>query len=60
MTAGVCGFGMGATPNALSNIQAVTFQRPRSYKAFLLIPIVGGVFVDIINSFTILLFLNLL
>ena len=56
----VCGFGMGATPNALSNMQAVTFRRPPSYTAFLVIPIMGGMFLDIINSFTVLLFLNLI
>lgn len=60
MTSGVCGFGMGATPNALSNMQAVTFRRPPSYTAFLVIPIMGGMFLDIINSFTVLLFLNLI
>ncbi len=59
LTAGVCGFGMGATPNAMANLQAVCDRRPSSRIAFLLIPIAGGLFLDLINSFTILLFMNL-
>ena len=58
--AGVCGFGMGATPNAMANIQAVAQKYVLSVKAFLLIPIVGGVFVDFINSTVITLFVNVL
>lgn len=60
LTAGVCGFGMGATPNAMANLQSVTYKRPNSKIAFLLIPIAGGLFLDVINSFTILLFINLI
>ena len=60
LTAGVCGFGMGATPNAMANLQSVTYKRPQSKTAFLLIPIAGGLFLDVINSFTILLFINLI
>jgi ESS family glutamate:Na+ symporter len=60
LTSGVCGFGMGATPNAMANLQAVTYKRPYSTTAFLLIPIVGGLFLDLINSFTILFFINLI
>lgn len=59
LTAGVCGFGMGATPNAMANIQSVTYNRPESRVAFLLIPIAGGLFLDVINSFTILFFVNI-
>jgi ESS family glutamate:Na+ symporter len=60
MSSGIFGFGMGATPVALSNMQAVTLNRPLSHTAFLVIPIVGGMFLDIINSFTILFFLNMI
>ena len=60
LTAGVCGFGLGATPIAMANIQSVTDKRPPSNTAYILIPIVGGFFLDIINSTTILLFINLL
>ena len=60
LTAGVCGFGLGATPNAMANVQSVTSGRPRSKTAYLLIPVAGGLFLDLINSFTIVLFINLL
>ena len=58
ITSGVCGFGLGATPNALANMKSVTSGRATSFKAFLLVPVIGGVFVDLINSFTILFFIN--
>ncbi|NLB31860.1 MAG: sodium/glutamate symporter, partial [Alcaligenaceae bacterium] len=50
LAAGHCGFGMGATPTAVANMQAVTDRYGPSYKAFLLVPIVGAFFVDIINA----------
>ena len=58
ITAGFCGFGMGATPNAMANMQAVCLKYEPSFKAFLLVPIVGSVFADFINSTVITLFLN--
>jgi ESS family glutamate:Na+ symporter len=59
IAAGVCGFGMGATPNAMANMQAVTEKHGESIKAFLLIPIVGSLFADFINSLIITMFINL-
>ena len=58
MSAGTCGFGMGATPNAMANMQALTQQFVPSPKAFLIIPVVGSLFVDFINSFGVSLFIN--
>ncbi len=55
----MCGFGMGATPNAMANMQAVCAKYKPSFKAFLLVPIVGSMFADFINSAVITLFLNL-
>ncbi len=60
IAAGFCGFGMGATPNAMANMQAVCAKYRPSFKAFMLIPIVGSVFADFINSTVITLFLNFL
>ncbi|MBR6171779.1 MAG: sodium/glutamate symporter [Eubacterium sp.] len=60
LTAGVCGFGMGATPNAMANMQAVTDKFGTSVKAYILIPIVGGMFADFINSLGITLFINMI
>lgn len=60
LTSGTCGFGMGATPNAMANMQAVTERYGASVKAFLIVPIVGSMFADFINSLFITLFLNLI
>lgn len=60
LTSGMCGFGMGATPNAMANMQAITRKYGPSLKAFLIVPIVGGMFVDFMNSMTITVFINFL
>ena len=39
-----CGFGMGATPNAMANMQVVCEKYEPSVKAYLLIPLVGSLF----------------
>ncbi len=57
---GTCGFGMGATPNAMANMQAVCEKYVPSVKAYLLIPIVGSLFADFINSLVITLLINFL
>ncbi|MDO5133754.1 MAG: sodium/glutamate symporter [Eubacteriales bacterium] len=59
ITAGTCGFGMGATPNAMANMQAVVDKYVPSIKAYILIPIVGSLFADFINSLVITFFINL-
>ncbi|MFW1754731.1 sodium/glutamate symporter [Acinetobacter wanghuae] len=53
LAAGHCGFGMGATPTAIANIQAVTNTYGPSHKAFLIIPLCGAFFIDIINAIVI-------
>lgn len=60
LAAGSCGFGMGATPNAMANMQAVTDKFAPSVKAYILVPIIGSMFADFINSITIVFFINLL
>lgn len=59
LAAGHCGFGMGATPTAVANMQAVTDRYGPSYKAFLLVPIVGAFFVDLINATVLQIFTQL-
>jgi len=49
LAAGHCGFGMGATPTAVANMQAITDRYGASHKAFLIIPMVGAFFVDLMN-----------
>jgi ESS family glutamate:Na+ symporter len=53
MSAGHCGFGMGATPTAIANMQAVTTRYGHSQQAFLIIPIVGAFLIDITNALVI-------
>lgn len=60
LSAGFCGFGMGATPNAMANIQAVCDKYVPSWKAFLIVPIVGSMFTDFVNSLLITIFINVL
>lgn len=59
LSAGTCGFGMGATPNAMANMQALTEKYAPSVKAYILVPIVGSMFADFINSLTITFFINM-
>ncbi|MGX8703476.1 MAG: sodium/glutamate symporter [bacterium] len=59
IVSGTCGFGMGATPNAMANMQAVCDRFVPSIKAYILIPIVGSLFADFINSLVITFFINL-
>ncbi|MBV2164185.1 sodium/glutamate symporter [Comamonas nitrativorans] len=59
LAAGHCGFGMGATPTAVANMQAITNQYGPSHKAFLIVPLVGAFFIDIINAFMIQGFIQL-
>lgn len=60
LSAGICGFGMGATPNAMANMQVLTEKYAPSVKAYILVPIIGSMFADFINSLCITLFINLL
>lgn len=60
LSAGHCGFGLGATPTAVANMQAITDKYGASHKAFLIVPMVGAFFVDIINNVFIKLFVSFL
>lgn len=59
LAAGHCGFGLGATPTAIANMQAVTQCYGPSQIAFLVVPMVGAFFIDIINVIVIKLYLAL-
>ncbi len=59
LAAGHCGFGLGATPTAIANMQAVTQRYGASQLAFLVVPMVGAFFIDIINVIVIKLYLAL-
>ncbi len=60
MTSAFCGFGMGATPNAMANMQAITDKYGPAPQAFFVVPIVGGMFIDFTNTAVILFFMNML
>lgn len=60
LVSGLCGFGLGATPNAMANMSAVASRHRYSTMPFMVVPIVGAVFVDIINIGLITLFANLI
>jgi len=59
LAAGHCGFGLGATPTAIANMQAITNRFGPSHLAFLVVPMVGAFFIDIANAIIIKLFLLL-
>jgi ESS family glutamate:Na+ symporter len=59
LAAGHCGFGLGATPTAIANMQAVTDRFGPSHLAFLVVPMVSAFFIDIANAIVIKLFLAL-
>ena len=60
LCAGMCGFGLGATPNAMANMSAVCYKYRYTVKPFLIVPIIGAMFADLINTGIITLFLNFL
>ncbi|ABZ77869.1 sodium/glutamate symporter [Shewanella halifaxensis HAW-EB4] len=50
MAGGHCGFGLGATPTAVMNMGALVSRTGPSPQAFMVVPIVGAFFVDIVNA----------
>lgn len=60
LVSGLCGFGLGATPNAMANMSAVCFKYRYAAKPFIIVPIIGAMFVDLINTFVVTVLLNLL
>ena len=60
MTSGFCGFGMGATPNAMANMQAITAKYGPAPTAYFVVPLVGSLFIDFFNALIITTFMNFL
>ena len=58
--AGLLGFGLGATPTAMANMTAVTQRHGPSHIAFLVVPLVGAFFIDLLNAMAIRAFLGVL
>jgi len=60
IAAGFVGMGLGATPVAIANMNAVTHRYGPSTKAFLVVPLVGAFFIDLLNAGTINVFIDLI
>jgi ESS family glutamate:Na+ symporter len=60
MAGGHCGFGLGATPNAVANMTALTERFGPAPRAFLVLPMVGAFFIDFTNALVITAYLNFL
>ncbi len=50
---GHCGFGLGATPTAVANMEALTRRFGPSPQAFLVVPLMGAFFIDFLNALVI-------
>jgi ESS family glutamate:Na+ symporter len=60
IASGFVGLGLGATPVAIANMNAITSRFGPSPKAFLVVPLVGAFFIDIINAATIKFFIGII
>jgi ESS family glutamate:Na+ symporter len=58
MAGGHCGFGLGATPTAVANMESLVSRHGPSPQAFLVVPLVGAFFIDITNALVIQLYLS--
>jgi ESS family glutamate:Na+ symporter len=59
MAGGHCGFGLGATPNAVANMEAIVERFGHAPRAFLVLPMVGAFFIDFTNALIITAYINL-
>lgn len=59
MCAGFAGHGLGATPNAMANMAAVTARYGPSRTAYLIVPIVGAFLIDVVSMPIIITTMNL-
>jgi ESS family glutamate:Na+ symporter len=60
IAAGFIGFGLGATPTAMANMTAITQRYGVSHVAFLVVPLVGAFFIDMLNAVVIRVFLSMM
>jgi ESS family glutamate:Na+ symporter len=57
---GHIGFGLGITPNAVANMEALTERFAPAPRSFLIVPVVGGFFIDFSNALIINSSINLI
>jgi glutamate:Na+ symporter, ESS family len=60
MAGGHCGFALGATPNAVANMDALTRRYGPAPRAYTVVPPVGAFLIDFTNALTITAFINFL
>ena len=53
LAGGQCGFGLGATPTAMANMQALTERFGHAPSAFVVVPIMGAFLIDLMNALVI-------
>lgn len=58
LAGGHCGFGLGATPSAVANMQVLCAHHGPAPVAFLVVPLVGAFLIDFVNALNITAFLN--
>lgn len=59
ITTGHCGFALGATPNAMANMDVFMKENGFAPRAYFVLPIVGALFIDFTNATVITIFINL-
>ncbi|MFL6227827.1 MAG: sodium/glutamate symporter [Pyrinomonadaceae bacterium] len=57
---GHIGFGLGITPNAVANMEALVARFGAAPRSFLYVPVVGAFFIDFSNAIVITFFANLI
>ena len=60
VSAGHCGFGIGATPNAIANMEAVCAKYGMATDAFFAVAAVGAFFIDLVNVVAVNLLIQML
>lgn len=58
MAGGHCGFGLGATPNAVANMESLVERFGAAPRAYLVLPMVGAFFIDFSNAMIITAYIN--
>lgn len=58
-TAGFIGFNLGSTATAIANMQAIAARYGPAPKSFLIVPLAGAFFVDLMNAALLTVFLSL-
>lgn len=59
IAAGHCGFGLGAVPTAMANMDTLSEKYGFSPKAFFLVPLIGSLFINVVNSFVVTIAMNI-